>query len=157
MNFLKRRSKWDWIAISCYIFMVFVIVGEGFRPAVAQAGDVQWQIHWQFNVPAQHQHYLGCPHYPLRPVPCNYNCPGDTIGTGGPTSSNTNTHNHNHVHHVGFYGYHIHNGVRYPVEYEYRNYRGQLCKEFQLYCPFHRQTEWATACQNRSGFWFLQK
>ena len=76
MNFLKRRNKFDWIAISCYIFMVFVILGEGYWNH-ARAGDVQWniQLHWQ--VP--HKHYLGCIHYPH--PPCQYNCPGDTLGT----------------------------------------------------------------------------
>ena len=151
MNFLKRRNKFDWIAISCYIFMVFVILGEGYWNH-ARAGDVQWniQLHWQ--VP--HKHYLGCIHYPH--PPCQYNCPGDTLGT----DSTTYTGTHNHVHRPYLYGWHVHQGVRYPVEYVYRNYRGEICKEFQMDIQFMfglPERAWATVCQDRAGFWRLQQ
>ena len=117
-----------------------------------RAGDVQWnlQLHWQAPV---HQHYLGCPHYPHPPC---HNCSGGTIGTG-PTTSHTDIHNH--VHRPYLYGWHIHQGVKYPVEYVYRNYRGEICKEFQMDVQFMfgRGRAWATVCQDRAGFWRLQR
>ena len=163
MKILKGRSKYDWIAWSCYIFMVAVMLGEGYWNH-ARAGDVQWNIQWHWQVPAPtHNHYLGCPHWPhsdgMSPdhshnVPCVHNC---TIGSAGPsTTTYTDAHNHQHY----FYGFHVHKGVTYPVEYEFRNYRGQMCKEFQMTIQFMfgpPERAWATVCQGRDRLWRLQQ
>lgn len=155
MKILKGRSKYDWIAWSCYIFMIAVMLAEGYWNH-ARAGEVQWniQLHWQ--APIHHQHYLGCPHWPDHSVrhPCVHNC---TIGSAG-SSTTTYTDVHNHQH--GFYGLHVHNGVTYPVEYVFRNYRGQKCQEFQMNIQFMfgpPERAWATVCQGRDGLWRLQQ
>ena len=150
MNFLKRKSKYDWIAISCYIFMVFVIVGEGYWNH-ARAGNLQWSIQMHFPITGHHDS-------PYRHGHVHPHRHSGSLGTGGPTITYTDIHNH--VHRPYLYGWHIHQGVKYPVEYVYRNYRGEICKEFQMDIQFMfglPERAWATVCQDRAGFWRLQQ
>jgi hypothetical protein len=158
MEVLKRKEdnwklRYKLIEISCYIFMAALILGEGYWNH-ARASDVQWNIQWHWQSPAQsHNHY---DHRHRRNVPCVYNC---TLGSHDPLpSTTTHTDTHNHVH--GVYGVHIHNGVTYLVEHVFRNYRGQMCKEFQVNVQFtfgQRARAWATVCQDRRGHWRLQQ
>jgi hypothetical protein len=147
MEVLKRkRSNWDYVAIVCYIFMVFVIIGEGFRPAIANAGDVQWSIQWHWQVPHHHRHYPGCGHHD------GYH--GGSIGTG----PRTHTYHNGHWY-PGRYGYHYHQGRRYPVVREYHNYHGELCREFQMEVNIGGRFElaWGVACRDHYGHWRLSR
>ena len=142
IRFLRKRSKYDWIAYSCYAFMIAVILGEGYWNH-ARAGDVQWniQLHWQ------------TPHH-------------------GPTTGNIGTpphHNHrpqypaysyhNHPHFYSRYGWHYHQGRRYPVVYQYHNWRGELCREFEMEVNIGGRYElaWGVACRDYRGYWRLER
>ena len=152
MEVLKRkRSKYDWIAISCYIFMVLVILGEGYWNH-ARAGDLQWSI--QLHFPAQvHTHYPGCGHHN------HYH--GGSIGTGPRTHEWHDGHWHlDHYHYYdGRYGWHYHQGRRYNVVHEFQNYHGELCREFEMQVNIggHLQLVWGEACRDHHGYWRLNR
>jgi hypothetical protein len=132
-SFLKRKSKW-------LLVLLFV-------PSIALAGDIQWniQLHWQtphhgpatgnIGTPPQHNHRpRGHNHYP------------------------DSYHNHPHFYN-GRYGWHYHQGRRYPVVYQYHNLHGEYCREFEMniYIGGYPQLAWGVACRNRAGFWRLRK
>ena len=135
-------------------FMLMALLGT------ARAGDVRWSIQLHFPIPGHghsgpavgnigtppHQHYPGCGHlnhdYHVQPP---YNS------------------GHYHLDHYHFYdgryGWHYHQGRRYPVVYEFRNYRGEQCREFQMEVNIGGRYElaWGVTCRDNRGYWRLER
>ena len=126
----------------------------------AKAGNISWSI--QLNIPGHnhggghlgtigtpptsHTHYPGCGHlhhdYHVQPP------------------YNTGHYHLDHYHYYdGRYGYHHHQGHRYPVVHEFRNYNGELCKEFQMEVNINGryQLAWGVACRDHRGYWRLMR
>ena len=147
IRFLRKRSKYDWIAYSCYAFMIAVILGEGYWNH-ARAGDVQWniQLHWQTPHQGPTTGNIGTP-------------PHHTHGRHLNHHYHPNGYNSlNHMHHYdGRYGWHYHQGRRYNVVHEFHNHYGEYCREFEMniYIGGYPQLAWGVACRNRAGFWRL--
>ena len=136
-------------------FMLMVWLGT------ARAGDVRWSIQLHFPItghghsgpavgnlgtPPPHQHYPGCGHlhhdYHVQPP------------------YNSGHYHLDHYHHNdGRYGWHYHQGRRYPVVYEFHNYRGELCREFQMEVNIGGRYElaWGVACRDQRGYWKLNR
>ena len=135
-------------------FMLMALLGT------ARAGDVRWSIQLHFPITGHghsgpavgnigtppHQHYQGCGHlnhdYHVQPP---YNS------------------GHYHLDHYHFfdgrYGWHYHQGRRYPVVYEFRNYRGEQCREFQMEVNISGRYElaWGVTCRDNRGYWRLER
>ena len=141
IRFLRKRNKYDWIAYSCYAFMIAVMVAV--CPGLARAGDVQWniQLHWQTPHHGPTTGIIGTPpHHNHRPQYPAYSY-------------------HNHPHFYSRYGWHYHQGRRYPVVYQYHNWRGELCREFEMEVNIGGRYElaWGVACRDYRGYWRLER
>jgi hypothetical protein len=135
MQILKRNGS-KRIVISCCIFMAAVILGNP-----ARAGDMQWSLQFQFPI-TEHQHrYNGHGHghgHGHR----HRNRHGDSIGTGPRTRNSYNNGN-----------WRPHNG--YKVIREFRNYHGELCREYQMQVNIggYLELAWGEACRDYYGQW----
>ena len=126
----------------------------------ADAGDVRWSIQLHFPITGHghsgpvtgnigtppHTHYPGCGHlhhdYHVTPP------------------YNSGHYHLDHYHYNdGRYGWHNHQGRRYPVVYEFRNYRGEQCREFQMEVNIGGRYElaWGVACRDYRGYWILSR
>ena len=135
-------------------FMLMALLGT------ARAGDVRWSIQLHFPITGHghsgpavgnlgtppHQHYQGCGHlnhdYHVQPP------------------HNSGHYHLDHYHfYDGRYGWHYHQGRRYPVVYEFRNYRGEQCREFQMEVNIGGRYElaWGVTCRDHRGYWRLER
>ena len=135
-------------------FMLMVWLGT------ARAGDVRWSIQLHFPITGHghsgpavgnlgtppHQHYQGCGHlnhdYHVQPP------------------HNSGHYHLDHYHfYDGRYGWHYHQGRRYPVVYEFHNYRGEQCREFQMEVNIGGRYElaWGVTCRDHRGYWRLER
>ncbi len=135
-------------------FMLMALLGT------ARAGDVRWSIQLHFPITGHghsgpavgnlgtppHQHYQGCGHlnhdYHVQPP------------------HNSGHYHLDHYHfYDGRYGWHYHQGRRYPVVYEFRNYRGEQCREFQMEVNIGGRYElaWGVTCRDNRGYWRLER
>ena len=125
------------------------------------AGNLQWSIQMHFPItshghnpahgtigssPNTHSHYPGCGH-----LHHDYHV----------TPPHNSGHYHlDHYHYNdGRYGWHQHQGRRYPVVYEFRNYRGEQCREFQMEVNIGGRYElaWGVTCRDHRGYWRLER
>ena len=117
----------------------------------ATAGDVRWSIQLHFPITG-HGH--------SGPVTGNIGTPPNTHlhHDHHVTRPHNNGHYHNHYN-DGRYGWHNHQGRRYPVVYEFRNYRGEFCREFQMEVNIggHYELAWGVACRDYRGYWILSR
>jgi len=142
MKVLKRKEG-NWklqhklIEISCYIFMAAIILGEGYWNH-ARAGNVQWSLQLQLPITDHRYDY-----YPDRHGHGHRhgNRHGGSIGTG----PRTHTFNHGN--------WRPHNG--YKVIREFRNYHGELCREFQMQVNIggYLELAYGSACRDYYGQW----
>ena len=126
----------------------------------ARAGDVRWSIQLHFPITGHghsgpvtgnlgtppHAHYPGCGHlhHDHHVTPPH----------------NSGYYHLDHYHYYdGRYGSHHHQGRRYPVVYEFRNYRGELCREFQMEVNIGGRYElaWGVVCRDNRGYWRLMR
>jgi hypothetical protein len=147
-----------------YLYAVGVVLVLGLvMPFDANAGNVQWSIQMHFPItghshshnpahgtigssPNTHSHYPNCGHlhhdYHIQPP------------------HNSGHYHLDHYHYYdGRYGYHYHQGRRYPVVHEFRNFRGEQCREFQMEVNIGGRYElaWGVACRDNRGYWKLER
>ena len=130
-----------------YLYAVGIVLMLGLvMPFDVNAGNVHWSIQMHFPITG-HSH--------------SHNHAHGTIGSSPNTYSHSPNWGHYHLDHYHNYdrryGYHYHNGHRYPVVHEFRNYRGELCREFQMEVNIGGRYElaWGVACRDYAGHWRL--
>ena len=128
----------------------------------ANAGNLKWSIQMHFPITG-HSHGHNPAHGTIGSSPNTHSYP--SCGHLHHDYHITPPHNSgfyhlDHYHYYdGRYGYHHHQGRSYPVVYEFHNYRGELCREFQMEVNIGGRYElaWGVTCRDHRGYWRLER